>query len=294
MDISILVPHKNSLSKVCRLLRSIPNDIPVVLVDDDSEDNVFEELNRIVSEEYTNAKLIKNNSLERNAGTARNVAIENCSADTEWVIFADADDEFIKGALCRLVDHLRYNESGDVVFFNSLARKENGVGKSNRCDRYRKLVACWPSSSGIIAFEWPVPWGKAIRINRVIRSNCLEFSSRVASNDMEFSAKLALTSPTINVFLEDVYICYESESSLTATLTPQKSLDRLKATINRNRLYSINNIDFVRYNYALTYLFKAIPLIIKKREFSVVGDEIRNLFIALRVNLIIRLRARSR
>jgi cellulose synthase/poly-beta-1,6-N-acetylglucosamine synthase-like glycosyltransferase len=288
MNISILVPHKNSLTKVCRLLESISSDIPVVLVDDYSDNEVFEELNEVVTEKYSNVKLIRNSSLERNAGTARNVAMKNCPIDTEWVIFADADDKFNKVALNRLVSYLGNNESDDVVFFNCLARKEHSKEESDRCDKYRGLISSWPSSRRSIAFKWPVPWGKAIRIDRVIRPNALEFASRFAGNDMEFSAKLALTHSVINIFSENVYVCYESQNSLTATLTPQKALDRLKANINCNRLYYSGGIEFIRYNYALTFFLKAFPLIVRRKEFFLFKDELKNLFIAFRMNFLVK------
>ena len=291
MKISILIPHKNSLSKVCRLLESISNEISVILVDDYSDNDVFERLEEVVSDKYENVMLIKNDSIERNAGTARNVAIKNCPIDTEWVIFADADDEFNEGAFRRLVSYLGHNKSDDVVFFNCVARKEYSKEEGSRCDSYRKLISCWPSNRRSIAFEWPVPWGKAIRIDRVIKPNGLEFASRLAGNDMEFSAKLALTRSVISVFPEDVYICYESENSLTATLTSEKALDRLKANTNRNRLYYIGGVDFVRYNYGLTHFLKAIPIIIGKRDFYAFKGAVSNFFISLRMNYIVKLGA---
>jgi glycosyltransferase involved in cell wall biosynthesis len=284
MSVIILIPHKNSVNKLCRLLDSIPEEISVLVVDDDSETATLERLKGIFSTSYRNVKLIRNMSSERNAGTARNVAIKNCPIDTEWVIFADADDEFNEGAFRRLVSYLGHNKSDDVVFFNCVARKEHSKEEGSRCDSYRKLISCWPSNKRSIAFEWPVPWGKAIRIDRVIRPNGLEFASRSAGNDMEFSAKLALTHSVVNVFSEDVYICYESQNSLTATLTPQKALDRLKANINCNRLYYSDGVEFIRYNYALTFFLKAFPLIVRKREFSLFRDEVKNLFIAFRMN----------
>ena len=293
MSIVILIPHKNSVNKLCRLLDSIPEEINVLVVDDDSETAILERLKGIFSTNYKNVKLIRNMSSERNAGTARNVAIKNCPIDTEWVIFADADDEFNEGALRRLVTYLGHNESDDVVFFNCVARKEHSKEEGRRCDSYRKLISCWPSSGRFIAFEWPVPWGKAIRIDRVIRPNGLEFASRLAGNDMEFSAKLALIRPIINVFPEEVYICYESKNSLTATLTPEKALDRLKANSNRNRLYYAAGVDFVRYNYGLTFFLKAISLIVSNRDFSAFRGEFKNLFIAFRMNLIFKSGARK-
>jgi len=186
----------------------------------------------------------------------------------------------------RLIVCLESSELSDVVFFNCIAKKEICGETSERCNHYRALIESWPASKQSIAFFWPVPWGKAIKLNEVILTNNLKFSSRIAGNDMEFSAKVALARPKISVFSEDVYVCYESVGSLTGTLSAEKALDRLKANINRNRLYYSNNVDFVHYNYCGRFFLKAMPSIVQKREFSVVWDAIKNFFISLRMNFL--------
>ena len=286
MSVSILIPHKDSVVKLCRLLNSIPEKVNVVVVDDDSDIANLNRLKSICATKYSNVKLVSNMSPERNAGTARNVAIDNCPPETNWVIFADADDEFKIDALQGLIDHLQESVSSDVVFFNCVAKIEGCEENSKRCNGYRALIESWPDSKHLIAFCWPVPWGRAIKFNEVIRANNLRFSSRIASNDLEFSAKVALTQPDITVFPEDVYICYESNNSLTATLTPEKALDRLKANISRNRLYHMHQIDVVHYNYCGKFLLKAIPLILKRREYFVFWDSIKNFLISLHMNFL--------
>lgn len=284
MSVSILIPHKDSVDKLCRLLDSIPEQVSIVVVDDDSDRANLGRLRTICATKYSNVKLLRNLSSERNAGTARNVAIDNCPAGTTWVIFADADDEFKLDALRRLVNYLKSSASFDIVFFNCVARKEGSDEGSERCDIYSALIKSWPDSKHFIAFCWPVPWGRAIKFNEVIRANNLRFSSRVASNDIEFSAKLALTRPEMTVFSEDVYICSESDSSLTATLTREKALDRLKANISRNRLYHMNQVDTVHYNYCGKFLLKAMPLIFKRRELFIFWAAAKNIYIAFRMN----------
>jgi glycosyltransferase involved in cell wall biosynthesis len=285
MLITILVPHKNSPQKLYRLLDSIPECVKVIVVDDDSGATVVNELNKKIYLNYPNVQLFENTYAEKNAGTARNVAIENCPPETQWVIFADADDEFETPALKRLIIQLNNIDNSDVVFFNCVAKREEDGGNGKRCDHYRALINAWPENRAIIPFSWPVPWGRAINFQKIIKAYGLKFSSRLAGNDIEFSAKLALTYPVTSIFPEDIYICYESSDSLTANLDAEKALSRLEANINRNMLYYEKGVDIVHYNYALRFFLKATPLIIKYKLFSIVVRELKSIAISLRKNL---------
>lgn len=288
MSITVLIPHKNCSNKLFRLLDSIPDNLNVVVVDDNSEAEVYSLLEEKIASCYFNVTLLKNSSNNSNAGTARNVAIDNCPASTRWVIFADADDVFVKSALQRLEARLRYLESSDLVFFNCSAKKEGSDEKSKRCDQYRHLIETWPDSKSSIPYRWPVPWGKAIKLHEVINAHGIRFSSRKAGNDLEFSAKLAIACKNVSIFAEDVYVCHESDVSLTATLDQSKALDRLKANISSNQIFYSHKIEFVHYNYLVRFFIKALPLILKKRELSVIVDAINNFYIAFRMNVLRR------
>lgn len=72
-----------------RLLKSIPRDrdIEILVIDYQSK---TEELNGIyTSTEYKYIKLLKNNK-EKNAGSCRNIELENCKG--EYIVFIESDD----------------------------------------------------------------------------------------------------------------------------------------------------------------------------------------------------------
>lgn len=284
MSITVIVPHKNCSEKAFRLLDSIPSDVSVVIVDDNSNEDHFRRLNKGVFHNYKNVTIIKNTSSESNAGTARNLGIENCPKGTEWVIFADSDDKFLIDAFIRLQETLAEDKKSEIIFFDCIAEKDLDGSPSCRCDNYRKLILQWPETKSYITASWPVPWGKAIRYKVITDHRELRFGSRVAGNDIEFSARLAALKPKVAVFVEPVYICYESSSSLTATLTQRKALDRLKANINCNIIFFDNRIVKPHYNYCLKFFMVSLLLIIKEREFGVFWDFAVNFVKATRAN----------
>lgn len=268
MSIVIVVPHKDCPEKAHRLLMSIPTDVKVIVVDDNSNHSNYKKLADFISRGFQNAILINNTSTESNAGTARNIGMDYCSCDSEWIIFADSDDEFRTEEFNQLRDFLREERLADVVFFDCLAKREIDGSKSDRCVTYKRLISSWPETKNIIAACWPVPWGKAIRSKVILDRSGPRFESRCAGNDMEFSARLATLKPKVSIFPKEVYICYESDTSLTSTLTPEKALDRLKANINCNELFMSSKVRKPHLNYGLRFFLISLPLIIKKREFS--------------------------
>jgi len=277
-SITVLVPHKNSPNKLKRMLDSVPFGVYVIVVDDKSTDDV---LDAVKSEIFlnSNAELIENEQAESNAGVARNIALKHDK--TEWVIFADADDEFYKAEFEGLISYLN-NSAADVVLFGVEAFDEKSRKQSPRADVYKKLIALWPSNKETILHSWVVPWGRAIRRSYLV-TNEIVFSSRYASNDVEFSAKLAVCHPVVGVYKKNLYCCYDSPSSLTATLTPAKAKDRLAASVNRNFMFYKDNAA-VRLNYNVKYFFVAIPSIIKSKDFSLLLKSVVSFFLACLFN----------
>lgn len=274
--LTILIPHHNQPKKLKRLLNSIPSDIEVIVVDDLSDEHQYIEAKNIITTIPNKVKLIRNLTGENNAGVARNIALENSSS--EWVIFADSDDEFIMENFEILLSKIK-ETTADIVIFNVEAVKEMDQTKSNRVDSYNELIQNWPSNKSTIAYSWVVPWGKAIRRSSTIDKHNLRFASRVASNDIEFSIHLASITTKIDLLNNVIYRCYESDSSLTATINPIKAKARLRASCNANKILLKNKVP-IHYNYNYKFFKTAIPILIKEKDLKTVRLFIFNLIIA--------------
>ncbi|GED44020.1 hypothetical protein HHA02_33490 [Cobetia marina] len=262
MLISVIIPHKNSPKKLDRLLTSIPDqkNIEIIIVDDNSDACL-----RPGRTDFINSNVIHlDNINDNNAGTARNLGLQNACG--EWIIFADADDKFIKENFLLLLNTLYEEKKSDIIFYKCLALKEETEEASNRASLYSNLLYVGADEYKNIAYNWLVPWGKAIRKDIIIKNN-IKFDSRMASNDVMFSTRLAYHINNISIIHTPLYICYESLSSLTATLNPAKAYDRLGALVDRNEFLMKNQVK-IKKDYGFTYFFKSKPLIYNMKKYK--------------------------
>lgn len=277
MLISIVIPHRNTPEKLERLLNSIPSNIETIVVDDGSQGDKIKYLKLLERKFKMNTCFIWNKAV--NAGVARNNGVQR--AKGRWIIFADADDEFITTTLEKLKEFLEKSGS-DVVYFYSKAIKEGTHELSLRTHAYNKMLDEFPKNKNNICFEWVVPWGRAIRAD-FIKTKNLQFASRIASNDIEFSTDLALSRPSLGSFKKEVYICYESNNSLTATRTREKCEARFLASASRN-FKLLCHFSLRKFSYNVQYYLGLRPFSSLVRFVYYTPIFIINFLIALIVN----------
>jgi len=268
--LTIIVPHKNSYDSLVGLLKTIPDEVRIIIVDDKSERWIQGKLRNLNGNNLT---VIFNNYEESNAGFARNLGIESLNEECEWVMFSDADDLMNYDNLIAVVSKLKY-ETADVVLAGVDARYNSGE-PSTRADYIKELLAEYPHNNKSILFKWVGPIGKVIR-KKVIDDNQLKYESRIASNDVVFSAKLAALRPSCAYYPMNVYTIIQSETSLTASLNVKKAKDRLETTWIRNRINQKSKSG-VKLYYGVTY-YKYIFMYGTKSELiKYLPGEIKNL-----------------
>ena len=112
INYSFIIPHHNTPELLKRLVDSIPprHDVELIIVDDNSDVDKKPNISRndiklyFIDKDHT-----------KGAGRARNVGLEH--AIGKWLIFADADDFFVKNAFC-IVREYAYSDA-DVVYFKA-------------------------------------------------------------------------------------------------------------------------------------------------------------------------------
>ena len=114
---SVIIPHKNCVPLLQRCLDSIPqrNDNQTIVIDDVS--NLTDD-ERLLMESFQNDRIkVVFLTETKFAGGARNVGLS--MAEGKWVVFADSDDFFTKGAFDTFDE---YKDSDyDIVFFGHSA-----------------------------------------------------------------------------------------------------------------------------------------------------------------------------
>lgn len=233
---SIIIPHRNSVDLLSRLLSTIPvrEDTEIIIVDDNSDSTLvnFEEF---PGSERLDVKTIFTKE-GKGAGYARNVGLKEAIGD--WLYFADADDMFTD-KITYLFDKYKSISDVDMVFVNALTFDESNKTHEfliNRFidnyfkKRYRAL--------DVLRFQIWTPWSRMIRREIFIRNN-ISFEEVPTANDVMGILLASKYSKTFTVERDVVYLYYKpTTGSITDKLyNDNTALQRLNQKFRINELY---------------------------------------------------------
>ena len=208
VDFSIIIPHKDSLDCLPRLLLSIPNSdkIEIIIVDNST---VHINKNDIGS---TRCFQLLYSDPKRFAGGARNVGIEK--ANGTWLIFADSDDFFAPHAFDVFYSYLHSDE--DLIYFKSDSVYDDTLEPSDRHLMFNAIVDSFLKGSSDeikTKLTYLVPWGKMVR-RKFILENKIRFDEILAANDVMFSTLTGYYAQKFSVDPNVVYVVTTRKGSL--------------------------------------------------------------------------------
>lgn len=208
---SVIIPHKNNLAGLQRLLQSIAirPDIQVLVIDDHSKQKVWEQLVASVGQQAMVQVL---QSQENGAGAARNLGLTK--AQGEWLLFADADDEYTTTAFTTLDQECQSGE--DVIYFYPLTSQM--AGNDYRVNYQRKFQHYFQSPT--LKNEWnlrlnfDVPWSKAVKRNFVLQGQ-FQFDQTRKQNDTLFAQKIGINAEKVKIVEQTIYRVIDTKGSLS-------------------------------------------------------------------------------
>lgn len=253
---SIIIPYYNTPVSLDSLLGSIGkhDDVQVIVVDDHSD--AYRKEFSECQHKYDHVLFLQTDPEKKGAGAARNAGLRHIEG--KWLLFADADDEFLPGWY-EIV--LEYRESGfDMVFFMPKGRKSDGT-TSTRHVLYKKLIDDYCShrygGEERLRFRFSVPWSKLIRAE-IIQKNGICFDEIRYSNDVMFSAKSGYYSGKVTADRRMIYCVTEHEGSLTADNSGEVYLKRMKVICEREKyLRSLLPKETMDACWRISYVFSA-------------------------------------
>src|SRR5690625_515306 len=206
-DLSIIIPHYNSAKTLKKLLLSIPKrkNIQIIVVDDKSN-NELVELNHVKEDDqFNHVQFLNNSTSKKGAGVCRNIGLNHTKG--KWVLFADADDYFVKGFYDVVSDF--FDSNLDVVFFKPTSVEVNTNKISDRHINYATLVDNYINEANNrsevrLRYRYFVPWSKLIRYEFLCEENIL-FEEIIASNDILFSSKAGYYMKDFKVVQNTIY-----------------------------------------------------------------------------------------
>lgn len=272
MRYSIIIPHKNRLSLLRKLLESIPQkkDLEVILIDDVSDTDIQTELDDIVRNR-TDTKLFRNKSnTSKGAGWARNKGLENATG--EYILFADSDDFFSANAF-DLIDAELENSTSECIVFKTESIDEKG-NKSDRTIYYNYLLdraILHSAEYGVtenslvkkILLRVDPPWSKLFK-RSFLEKYAIRFEEIHFSNDVFFNTRIVFKAETIALSKSTIYTVLDHGESLVNTLSEQSFDQRLNASIQFNKMLQRNSLFQNTYSITGGYLWKAKAFGVKK------------------------------
>ena len=227
---SIIIPHYDIPDLLMRCLKSIPisEDIQVIVVDDNSPDSdtyleKYIELSRPYLEFIRTTK-------GGGAGYARNIGLDH--ANGKWLIFADADDYFVKNTFS-IIKEYEYSDVDVVYFKTKSVFSDNPKEPSTRGRQQNSLVDgyLYNGEENKLRVEYWSPWGKMIRRELIVNHN-LRFDEVRYSNDHYFSAIVGLNAKAIKADSRVVYVVTRRDGSLTSGGPDKPHEIEIRAEVN--------------------------------------------------------------
>lgn len=248
---SVIIPHKDSIDCISRLLNSIPKDdcIEIIIVDNSLLPIKTEDI--ITDRNY---KLFYSEP-NRFAGGARNVGIDN--AHGKWLIFADADDFFTNRAFDIFSSHI--DDENDLIYFETDSVYDDTLCPSDRNLMYNKLIDDYLSgkiSENAIKLQYLVPWGKMINRDFVIREKIV-FDEVLAANDVMFSTHAGYLAKKFSVDSQKVYVVTTRRGSLANRQDLLVTKSRYMVALRRNKFLRSVGLRNMQSSVML-YLYRAL------------------------------------
>ena len=223
--VSVIIPIYNAEKTINMAIDSVINqtigfdNIELILVDDKSIDR-SKQIIQDYAIKYNNIKPIfldKNSGLP---GKPRNVGIENASSD--YIIFLDADDEYLPHAFELYYDTIT-RENSDFVMGSHFWCLDGDIFKKNilhDCDDSSDLININPMKNEknfrMLSYDHIAPWGKIWRKKLMIDKN-IRFPEDTLAEDTYFYFKYLINSSKVTLLPNsENYIYYTFENKKTA------------------------------------------------------------------------------
>lgn len=255
--ISVIIPYKKNLIQLEDALNSVPchDYIETIVIDDYSHEN---ESTSLIIDKYPWIRFIENKSINRGAGSARNIGIE--LANGRWIFFLDSDDCIDTIKFDKIIPYLLQNHNKDCIFFKADTKYRINANEFN--PRHQHLN-CAVDKFIInncefgLRFEVPVPWGKFISRDFIL-GNKIRFDSTIHANDVMFSLMVGRLARNISAINEVIYFVTRSNDSLTTNRAEFAALQRLEVLI-RSNIYCIEYNIPRKFQNGLLFVLNTRP-----------------------------------
>lgn len=285
-SVSIIIPVYNVSAYIQRCLESViaqASDavlIECLLVDDCSPDDSIAVAEAFIST-YNGpiSFYILHHEVNQGLSVARNTGIDASKGD--YLLFLDADDHLVPGAVGLMFEALKTHSDADVVdgaFYHCEDRKSYPPGKDVRflTNRNEILVDFYKGRLSLCA------WNKLVRRD-FIMSHVLYFAKDIVFEDIQWSNRLFHCINSILV-LPDVTYIYEYNPTSTMNTTHINATKSIRSFVRvfTDLLNTPERAVYVDHNmFIFHYILNAMDILQK----GVVEPQVRDDLIAIKRRL---------
>lgn len=270
---SIIIPQRDSISTIPRLIESIParEDIEIVVVDNSPDSITKSDIKTSRDFELCHSES------RRFAGGARNVGIENSTG--KWLIFADSDDFFEKNAFNIIDEYI--NSEYDLIYFGCNSVYDDTLLPSDRHIMFQGIIDNYVSGAANemkTRLYHVVPWAKMVRRSLVEEHN-IRFDEVMAANDVYFSTQVAYYSKSFHADARPIYVVTTRKGSLANRWNYNILKSRYVVGLRRNQFLKQHGLSKYQVS-VMMYLQKALEMNFSTLvEFIVLGIKYRQNFL---------------
>lgn len=235
---SFIIPHHNTPDLLSRLLDSIPQreDIQIIVVDDNSDEDKKPNILRTdVQLFYIDAEHTLG------AGHARNVGLNH--AIGKWLLFADADDYYIKDFI-KILD-AKLQDNLDILYFDYVTNSVDNITKQSKYSHTIQAFLKNKNSkywSNHLKFEMSTPWNKVFRSD-YIKTLQFTFEEIPIGNDIHFVHHAGMQTNRIDAIPDALYCYIMIEGGITKKKRPFSAIkERIKHAASHTRYLQDNNV----------------------------------------------------
>lgn len=207
--ISVIIPHRDSVGTLPRLISSIPNDprIEIIIVD-----NSINQLSVDDIPPHDNIRLY-NSDYDKYAGGARNVGLQHATG--RWLLFADADDYYTTEAFDLFLRNIDMVQ--DILYTGMTGWNDTTNEYCSRGEIYADLVRGYLTggvTEEALRYLFHSPCCKMIR-KEIVDKNNIRFSEVRFGNDALFSVQTGHYARSIKASDTITYVATLSNNNIT-------------------------------------------------------------------------------
>lgn len=182
-EISIVIPCFNSFSLMDKCLSSLENqtykDFEIIIIDDCSTDDSYNQLLEYSNKSKLNMKLYKN-EYNIGPGPSRNLGIK--AANGNYITFLDSDDYLSINCLELIINLLHVHDSDCLIFDYFIKKGDINIKRASISKKISGII----SKSDAIVYTAGGTWCKIYK-TKLIQENNIYFADLIRSEDMPFT-----------------------------------------------------------------------------------------------------------